>query len=593
MKKRGPTGESVRIHRTQRIVTAALAVTFVASAVVGVSIVVVVVIGLAAIGVSLAPSTQENASQSPDDLIRQTAHELRTPLTSMQVAIDLLADPSIDLEADERLEILQLADTEAAHMLHLIDNLTMSTKLAQQSITPEPIPFLLSTAVDLAVQRNQAVASRTFRTEIVETAVFADPKLVTQIISNLVQNIARYAPHGRVDIKYETTSEQVVVSFADSGPGIEPALAATVFDGTTSTIGLGVGLKLSCMLAREMGGDLVLRQDENREAVGCVFVLSLPAAAPDAVLDALPSHLANSRNVALSPRARLVVDISSALSESSLDMLTSRMHTWFSDLLGARGGIFLVPRPDGSWDPVGSFGTVEVFGPLSSSDLLDAVVTKQTLSAEPDLKDKSVDWVRRLGAEAALFLPLLHDEVVLAVLAVGWGARNEMPQGAAVRVAEALAQLAAFGFRNSVDAADLSVAQALRASVMESLPLAISVFEGNPPRVVDWNQAERDMLGINDDSERPRLSTESMSKYQLRYEDGTLVSNRDSQVMRCIATGKQTGPTTLHLTRPDGVTVIVSARCYPIRNTYGDVIGGVVMSEILDMVEPNVTKRDD
>lgn len=583
----------MRIHRKQRIVTAALAVTFLASAVVGVSIVVVVVIGLAAIGVSLAPSTHQNASQSPDDLIRQTAHELRTPLTSMQVAIDLLADQSIHLDDDERFEMLQLADVEAAHMLHVVDNLTMSTKLAQQSITPKPIHFSLSTVVRRAVQRNQPVAARTIRSEHIETGVLADPKLVTQIVSNLVQNIDRYAPYGRVDIEYEHSGDQIIVSFADSGPGIESALAATVFDGTDSSIGLGIGLKLSRMLARAMGGDLILQQDEAREAMGSVFALSLPAAGPDVVLDALPADLADSREVALSPRARLVIDISSALSEPSLDMLTSRIHAWFSDLLGARGGILLVPRPDGSWDPVGSFGAVKVSGPLVSSDLLDAVMTKQTLSVETDLDDESADWGQRLGAEGAMFLPLLRGGVVIAVLAVGWDAHHAMPKVAGVRVAEALAQLTAFGFQNSSDTANQSVTQALRASVMESLPVAISVFKGNPPRIVDWNQAERDMLGINNDSERPRLITESRSKYQLRYEDGTLVSNRDSHVMRCIATGKQTGPITMHLTRPDGVTVIVSARCYPIRNTYGDVTGGVVLSEILDMVEPNVTKRDD
>ena len=70
-------------------------------------------------------------------------------------------------------------------------------------------------------------------------------------------------------------------------------------------------------------------------------------------------------------------------------------------------------------------------------------------------------------------------------------------------------------------AADVVYERKLRSSVMESLPLAISVYAGDPPRVVDWNRRERTMLGILDDSERPSDMVAGQQKFDIRFADGT------------------------------------------------------------------------
>ena len=582
----------MQTRRMLHIATVALAAGFVVSAIVGWSNWITVVVGIAAIGSALVSSFDKDPDSYLDNQIAQVAHELRTPLTSVRAALDLLVDPSVGLEPTERAEILELAGSEAGQMLHLVDNLTLAARMAQETIQPEAIGFSLSSTVRQAIRRNPAVAERTSHTEAVPTGVVADPQLVTQIIGNLVQNIARYAPYGRVDVEYELVDGQVIACFADGGPGIEPDDAGNIFEGNTSRIGLGVGLKLSRTLARAMGGDLMLRQHDDPEASGCVFALSLPAVASGVNPDPLPSDMGPVDPVALSPRSRLLIDIASVLSESSLDILVSRLHGWFSDLLGAQGGFLMVPKPEGVWDPAGSFGSVSVVGPGITSEGLDLALTTQVPLTERLLRDRSPSWAGRLNSDGAIFFPLKHHGAVLAVLVIGWENSSEMPEGAGILVAEALATLTGVAFRDTEEVSDGRSDRALRSSVMESLPLAISVFEGNPPRVVDWNQAERDMLGMEHDGDRPREGLDSMEKYQLRYEDGTPLRTKDSQVMLAITTGRSTGPTTLLLTRPDGAVVKTITRCYPVRNSRGDVTGAVVLSEVAEIVEPRSTDSD-
>ncbi len=582
----------MQTRRTLQITTVALAIGIVVSAIVGWSNWITVVAGVAAIGSALALSLDKNTDSHLDDQIAQVAHELRTPLTSVRAALELLVDPSVGLESTERTEILELAGTEAGQMLHLVDNLTLAARMAQETINPEALGFSLSSTVRQAIRRNPSVANRTSHTETVPTGVVADPQLVTQIIGNLVQNIARYAPYGRVDVGYRLVDGQVIACFADAGPGIEPDEAGQLFDGNRSRMGLGVGLKLSRTLARAMGGDLTLRQHDDPEASGCVFALSLPAVTSGVNPDPLPSDMGAADPAALSPRSRLLIDVASVFSESSLDILVSRLHGWFSDLLGAQGGFLMVPKPEGVWDPAGSFGSVNIVGPGVTSEGLDLALTTQAPLTEPSLRDRSPAWANRLNSDGAVFFPLKHHGSVLAVLVVGWEHSSEMPEGAGVLVAESLATLTSVAFRDTEEVSDGRSDRVLRSSVMESLPVAISVFEGNPPRVVDWNQAERDMLGMEHDRDRPREGLDSMEKYRLRYEDGTPLRTKDSQVMLAITTGRSTGPTTLLLTRPDGAVVKTITRCYPVRNTLGDVTGAVVLSEVVEIAEPSSTGSD-
>lgn len=104
------------------------------------------------------------------------------------------------------------------------------------------------------------------------------PKL-EQIVTNLLVNALDLVPQGtgRIDIGVDRLAEEIHVSVADNGPGVDPAIIARIFDPFVTTKpegkGTGLGLAISRRLARSMGGDLVAA---NGPDGGAVFTLRLP-----------------------------------------------------------------------------------------------------------------------------------------------------------------------------------------------------------------------------------------------------------------------------------------------------------------------------
>ena len=108
--------------------------------------------------------------------------------------------------------------------------------------------------------------------------IFADPSLITQALSELVENaLAASAEGGQVELGVEMLAGAAAVCFRvrDAGPGIAPELRERVFDPffTTRRGSLGLGLTLAGRIARGHGGRLRIR---SARGGGCEATLELP-----------------------------------------------------------------------------------------------------------------------------------------------------------------------------------------------------------------------------------------------------------------------------------------------------------------------------
>lgn len=109
--------------------------------------------------------------------------------------------------------------------------------------------------------------------------VMASRIRLEQILVNLLQNALdalQGRPHPRIEIGHAASAENVQLSVRDNGPGLDPAIRATLFMpfATSKEKGLGLGLVISSEIARELGGHLELTPSGE----GACFTLTLPRA---------------------------------------------------------------------------------------------------------------------------------------------------------------------------------------------------------------------------------------------------------------------------------------------------------------------------
>lgn len=495
---------------------------------------------------------------SVDERIAELAHELKTPLTGVLGAIDLVVDAPVALDENEIEELLAVARSEANHLRSIIDGIVQRARLDAGKLEVDRKAVSAIELVDGCLARFPGVSDRTALTGDVDLVVSTDPSVAEQILTNLIQNIARYAPVGPVMIEFERQDDQGHVVITDSGPGLPGGKVP-------SSKGLGVGLSTSRRLADMLGGSLASEPSDR----GARFRLTLPA-----------SHEKVERGESLTdttppPRARLLQEVADLLVGTSLERILTGVSRLGREMLGAstvrvlerRGEQLLWLTVDGvehayPMDDTASF--------LLSLD--NGIVT--------DL-DETPGWLDGIDADEIAAVTMRSTDSLDGLLVVGWGSA-EMP-GFAGGVLPALAALALVGVDRRSLGAELDFERRVRAEVMDSLPIAISIFAGEPPRLIGQNRMEREMLRLDRPEDRPERLQESQQRFDVRFEDGTSLTEENSPVFATIRTGLSAGPFYLRVTRTDGSEVRTRTYCAPVRDGDGAVIGAVVTSEPVEV----------
>ncbi|MGN0884422.1 MAG: ATP-binding protein [Candidatus Spyradosoma sp.] len=116
--------------------------------------------------------------------------------------------------------------------------------------------------------------------ELRERRVRADAEAIGQILFNLADNAAKYAPGAAAEIEFSRRGNALEIRFADDGPGLPAEARARIFsefvrggDVPAETPGSGMGLAVARRLAREQGGELVA---EDSCSAGAAFRLRIP-----------------------------------------------------------------------------------------------------------------------------------------------------------------------------------------------------------------------------------------------------------------------------------------------------------------------------
>ncbi len=216
------------------------------------------------------------------NFLMSVSHELRTPLTAIRGHVSALREGVLEDEDSERRSLDVVAE-EGARLERLVGDVLDLAKLDARRFT------LLREEVDMRVLCERAHAA--FATEAqgrgieLGLAIAGDAVLVTdgdrvlQIVSNLLANAIQWTPEGgRVELMLAVDRREVVVTVADTGPGIAADEQERIFRPFWSghgghAGGTGLGLTIASELALALGGRLAV---DSKPGAGSRFVLVLP-----------------------------------------------------------------------------------------------------------------------------------------------------------------------------------------------------------------------------------------------------------------------------------------------------------------------------
>jgi hypothetical protein len=218
------------------------------------------------------------------EVIATVSHELRSPLTSVKGYTSLLLNRWERLADEQKRTMLEQVHHDADRVTRLITELLDISRLETGRLV------LRRQLVDLAALADGVVAKLAVTypdlgAEIDVTPsvprVFADPDKVEQVLTNLVENAAKYAsPTGLRIVVDESGDDTVRIAVHDVGEGIPQGDLPKVFrkffrrdHGRPS--GTGLGLWISRGLVEAHGGRLTATSVEGK---GSVFSFTLPVA---------------------------------------------------------------------------------------------------------------------------------------------------------------------------------------------------------------------------------------------------------------------------------------------------------------------------
>jgi signal transduction histidine kinase len=229
---------------------------------------------------------QRDAERVKDEFIATLSHELRNPLAPLRAALQML--PSSVHDASTLLRLHGRMSRSVEQLVRLVDDLLETSRITRGELQLQHEPVNLKDVVEAAVETCAPLAQSSqvsIQIDVDERPVLVsgDPLRLGQIVSNLLNNAAKYTPAGgEATVSLRQSATHAHVSVRDTGIGIAADDIDRIFEtfvrihqaGGESQWGLGLGLPLARRLAVMHRGTLEARS--GGVGKGSEFTLRLP-----------------------------------------------------------------------------------------------------------------------------------------------------------------------------------------------------------------------------------------------------------------------------------------------------------------------------
>ena len=207
-------------------------------------------------------------------LAASMAHEINNPLQAITLHLQLMAD---EMQSPETARQLNIVQQEFNRIAGIVERLLDFQRPQAGEMQPINILATLETILTLADKQLERTGIDLVRLLPVELPlVAAVENQMKQVFLNLVLNAAEVMPEGgTLTIAARREDDEIIIEFADSGPGLDEETAARIFEPffTTKSDGSGLGLAISHEIVANHDGTLTAA---SRPGGGAVFTVTLP-----------------------------------------------------------------------------------------------------------------------------------------------------------------------------------------------------------------------------------------------------------------------------------------------------------------------------
>lgn len=226
------------------------------------------------------------ANELKTALLNAVSHDMRTPLASIKASAGSLQQRDVSWTDEEREDFAQAIEQQADRLDRIVANLLDLSRMEAGALRPQRALHDVGALVEDVLER---LRDRTQGHEVrVRIPADLPPALldyveIDQVLSNLIENAAKYAPADTpIDLTIAQSGGSIEFEVADRGPGVPLDALAHLFepffrvrrDGPS---GIGLGLAVAKGLVEAHGGRISVR---NREGGGARFAFTLPLPPP-------------------------------------------------------------------------------------------------------------------------------------------------------------------------------------------------------------------------------------------------------------------------------------------------------------------------
>lgn len=227
-----------------------------------------------------------NIDKTHIDFISTVSHELRTPLTSIKGFADTLLSAGDKLDKHHQARFINIIKSQVDRLTRLVENLLTVSKFESrknENIYKEiSVKHLVQNTFD---NLSPKYPKHKFHNNIKsETTIWADSDKMQQVMTNLIDNAAKYSKEGSnvyVASNFSKGNQNLLdICVKDEGIGIPPEYLDKIFTRfsridnplTREVQGTGLGLYITKNLVESMNGKIALQS----EGKGSEFIVSLP-----------------------------------------------------------------------------------------------------------------------------------------------------------------------------------------------------------------------------------------------------------------------------------------------------------------------------